>query len=90
MTTILGLDPHPGSHTVVALNAHGAILESLRVSNDPAGIEGLLEWRKTFTDRHWAIDLDPFLRVFVSFDDPHRTVIRSMLCPPNPLPSTPF
>jgi transposase len=56
MTTILGLDPHPGSHTVVALNAHGAILESLRVSNDPAGIEGLLEWRKTFTDRRWAIE----------------------------------
>jgi hypothetical protein len=43
MTTILGLDPHPGRHTVVALNAHGAILASLNVSNDPTGIERLLE-----------------------------------------------
>jgi transposase len=55
MTTILGLDPHPGSHTVVALNAHGAILDSLQVSNDSAGIQRLLEWRNTFTERRWAI-----------------------------------
>jgi transposase len=68
MTTILGLDPHPGSHTVVALNAHGAILESLQVSNDSAGIQRLLEWRNTFTERRWAIEgaNNRFIRGFVS------------------------
>jgi hypothetical protein len=63
------LDPHPGSHTVVALNAHGAILEQLRVSNDGAGIERLLEWRKAFTDRRWAVERghsNRFIRGFVS------------------------
>jgi transposase len=68
MITILGLDPHPGSHTVVALNVHGAILDSLQVRNDPPGLQHLLEWRKAFTERRWAIEgaNNRFIRGFVA------------------------
>ena len=30
----IGLDPHPDSHTVAALNENGSVLASLKVSND--------------------------------------------------------
>ena len=37
----LGLDPHPGSHTVVALSVNGASLASIKVSNTPDGLAKL-------------------------------------------------
>lgn len=39
--TTLGLDPHPGSHTVVALDLNGAVLGSLTVLNTSAGLRRL-------------------------------------------------
>ena len=37
----LGLDPHPGSHPVVALDSNGCLLANLTVPNTEAGLEQL-------------------------------------------------
>ena len=34
----LSLDPHPGSHTVVAMDPNGASLGSITVPNTPEGL----------------------------------------------------
>ena len=34
----LGLDPHPDSHTVAALDENGTTLASLTVTNDAGGL----------------------------------------------------
>src|SRR4051794_31390248 len=53
---ILGLDPHPGSHTVVALDSNGRLLANLTVPNTEAGLEQLPLFAKQFGARHWAIE----------------------------------
>lgn len=66
--TIIGLDPHPASHTVVALDAQGKRLGELRTVNDQAGLQRLVDWGKGFADRKWAIEgaNNPFSRPLVS------------------------
>jgi hypothetical protein len=53
---ILGLDPHPGSHTVVALDSNGRLLANLTVPNTEAGLEQLHLFAKQFGARRWAIE----------------------------------
>jgi transposase len=53
---ILGLDPHPGSHTVVALDSNGCLLANLTVPNTEAGLEQLHLFAKQFGARRWAIE----------------------------------
>ncbi len=50
----LGLDPHPGSHTVVALDNNGASLGHLAVPNTPEGLKQLHEFGSRFSPRRWA------------------------------------
>jgi hypothetical protein len=38
---ILGLDPHPTTHTAVALESRGVPLDSLSVQNDSDGLNQL-------------------------------------------------
>lgn len=38
---MLGLEPHPGTHTVVALDLNGSLLTSLTVLNMAAGVAQL-------------------------------------------------
>ena len=52
----LGLDPHPGSHTVVALDSNGACLGHLKVLNNAAGLGQLHEFAATFSPRQWAVE----------------------------------
>ena len=40
----LGLDPHPGTHTVVAMNENGATQGYLAVPNTPEGLAQLHEF----------------------------------------------
>jgi transposase len=52
----LGLDPHPGSHTVVALDLNGSLLASLTVINTLAGLDQLHAFATQFSLRRWAIE----------------------------------
>ena len=52
----LGLDPHPGGHSVVALDPNGASLASITVLNTPEGLSRLHEFASPFVARRWAIE----------------------------------
>jgi transposase len=52
----LSLDPHPGSHTVVALDPNGASLASITVPNTPEGLTQLHQFAVPFSPRRWAIE----------------------------------
>ena len=52
----LGLDPHPGSHTVVALDSNGACLGHLKVLNNAEGLAQLHEFAAAFSPRQWAVE----------------------------------
>src|SRR3954471_14616621 len=51
----LGMDPHPGSHTVAALDSNGSLLGSIRVLNTSAGLEQLHQFAATFASRRWQL-----------------------------------
>ena len=53
---ILGLDPHPASHTVAALDSNGASLANLTVPNTPEGLSQLHQFALRFPSRRWAIE----------------------------------
>jgi transposase len=63
----LGLDPHPGSHTVVALSLNGASLASIKVPNTPDGLAQLHEFARQFPSHRWAVEGagNHFIAVFV-------------------------
>ena len=44
----LGLDPHPGTHTIVALDENGASLGQLIVPNTPEGLIQLHQFGARF------------------------------------------
>lgn len=52
----LGLDPHPGSHTVVALDDNGVSMGHLTVPNTEEGLVRLHEFSGEFAFRRWAIE----------------------------------
>jgi transposase len=52
----LGMDPHPGSHTVAALDSNGSLLGSMKVLNTSAGLEQLHQFASQFASRRWAIE----------------------------------
>ena len=52
----IGLDPHPDSHTVAALDENGTTLASLTVSNDAEGLIRLHQLAGSFPRHRWAIE----------------------------------
>ena len=52
----LGMGPHPGSHTVAALDSNGSLLGSIKVLNTSAGLEQLHQFALQFASRRWAIE----------------------------------
>lgn len=52
----IGLDPHPGTHTVVALDENGARLGHLSVPNSQEGLLRLHEFGASFVSRRWAVE----------------------------------
>ncbi len=52
----LGLDPHPDSHTIAALDENGMTLAFLTVSNDAAGSAQLHRFALPFGNRCWAVE----------------------------------
>lgn len=56
MTVTIGVDPHKGSHTAVALDEHEEILGQLRVCSGNDQMARLTEWAKAWPERTWAIE----------------------------------
>src|SRR4051812_49188376 len=63
----LSVDPHPGSHTVAALDRNGATLANITVSNTAEGLSQLHQFAVPFARRRWAIEGagNHFIAVFV-------------------------
>ena len=63
----LSIDPHPGSHTVAALDRNGATLANITVSNTAEGLSQLHRFAVPFAHRRWAIEGagNHFIAVFV-------------------------
>jgi transposase len=53
---MIGIDPHKGSHTALALDASETKLGQLRVRAAVGQVDGLLEWAQRWPDRRWAIE----------------------------------
>ena len=57
MTAVMiGIDPHKGSHTAVAINAGEAPLGRMRVSACPDQAGQLLAWAQAWPERTWAVE----------------------------------
>ena len=52
----LGLDPHPDSHTVAALDENGTTLGYLTVTNDAEGLALLHRFALPFPEHRWAVE----------------------------------
>lgn len=61
---IIGIDPHPESHTAVALDENGKVLGDLRIDNDELSIKKLADWLKDYQVEVCAIEgaNNPFAR----------------------------
>jgi transposase len=53
---MIGVDPHKGSHTAVALGADEAPLGQVRVRASAAQAERLLTWAAAWPERTWAVE----------------------------------
>jgi transposase len=56
MKVLIGVDPHKGSHTAVAIDHDEVPLGQLRVRASRTQCEQLLEWAEVFPERRWAIE----------------------------------
>src|SRR6478672_13728351 len=54
VTVMIGIDPHKGSHTAVAVDAGERSLAELRVRSGPKQLDRLLGWAQPFPERTWA------------------------------------
>src|SRR5438067_2252676 len=53
---MIGVDPHKGSHTAVAIGAAEEPLGQVRVQACPAQAERLLAWAAAWPQRTWAVE----------------------------------
>ena len=56
MRVMIGVDPHKGSHTAVAVDEAEQSLGELRVRSGPGQVDRLLDWAGAFPERTWAIE----------------------------------
>jgi transposase len=56
MAVMIGVDPHKGSHTAVAVGAAEEPLGKLRVRACPAQAEKLVTWAQAWPERTWAVE----------------------------------
>lgn len=72
MKFVIGVDPHPATHTAAALDESGKVVHTLRVENTPEGYEALRQWAERFgehgCERHWAVEgaANPFVAAWVA------------------------
>ena len=53
---VIGVDPHKGSHTAVAVDRDETELGSLKVRSSKKQCDMLLDWADRFDERRWAIE----------------------------------
>jgi hypothetical protein len=53
---MIGIDPHKGSHTAVAIGLAEKRLGELRVDAGPAQVGELLAWAAAWPERAWAVE----------------------------------
>jgi transposase len=56
MTVMIGVDPHKGSHTAVAVDEREQSLAELRVHSGLKQLERLMKWAERFPTRTWAVE----------------------------------
>jgi len=56
MATMIGIDPHKGSHTAVAIDRDEQVLDEYRIRSCANQADRLCEWAVRFEDRTWAIE----------------------------------
>src|SRR6266566_1933304 len=53
---MIGIDPHMGSHTAVALNGREKRLGQMRVRASARQLQVLLDWAARWPERAWAVE----------------------------------
>ncbi|MBD0324156.1 MAG: IS110 family transposase [Aldersonia sp.] len=56
MTVMIGVDPHKGSHTAVAIDRAEVELAAIQVRSSSRQVEELLAWAGELGDRIWAVE----------------------------------
>jgi transposase len=56
MTVMIGVDPHKGSHTAVAIDRDELELAKVKVRTSRRQVDQLREWAAPFEDRTWAVE----------------------------------
>ncbi len=56
MRVVIGVDPHKGSHTAVAIDDRDQQLAKIQVRSGPRQLEQLLAWAAAFGERVWAVE----------------------------------
>ena len=56
MTVMIGVDPHKGSHTAVAIDGDEVELAAVQVRSSARQVAQLLEWASGWRDRTWAVE----------------------------------
>jgi len=56
VAVMIGVDPHKGSHTAVAISPAEEPLGELRVRASAGHAERLLAWAQAWPERTWAIE----------------------------------
>lgn len=56
MKVMIGVDPHKGSHTAVAIDEAESELSNLKVRATRHQLEQLLEWAASYDNRIWAVE----------------------------------
>jgi transposase len=53
---MIGVDPHKGSHTAVAVDEREQVLGEMRVRSGPKQLERLQKWAEQYPERTWAVE----------------------------------
>ncbi len=56
LKVVIGVDPHKGSHTAVAVDDHEVELSRMKVRANGAQLGELLAWAEPFEKRTWAVE----------------------------------
>jgi transposase len=56
MTITIGIDPHKGSHTAVAIDSNEVVLDEIRVRSCSTQTVRLHDWADRFVERTWAVE----------------------------------
>jgi transposase len=56
VNVVIGVDPHKGSHTAVAIDRGEIMLDRVQVQATDRQVAQLLGWAAGFDDRTWAVE----------------------------------